>query len=806
MPPVIVPPISQAEQPYEKLDPRLAALLELEDRVFEPADEPGQAVAAPPASGGHESMRGAGGRRGQVRQRRSGPLAFLTGPRSFVGTFEPARGGHEAARFSTVAVFVTARSPAALDSIAQRACDIVWRGRAGRVATTDVHPAQLAVLEKDPDVVAVEWTGGAKPKGPVAGGRTAARARRGVSPRAAVGLGEGAVARGEGVVVGIVDAEGIDIYHPAFTTARGTNRIRALWDQALPCSPGGAGEVPSPYGYGTVYTPRDVHRELDGDNRDRYSVVGHVPLKLSHGTMVAGVAAGGEGEDPALLGVAPGADIVFVSTQASGAGALAAMTEIAEAVDFVFREAGDRPCVVNVSLGDELGPRDGTSPVERFVDELLAERPGRAVVVSAGNEHEARRHASGVAAGGGEVVVVCEAHRHLSRHAVIEIWYGGVQDGEAGISVQIESPGGACATALIPPDGLGRAFDLGETRLIVASVKRYPGNGDALIRVEMFPRTADGAMDRGEYRLKLTGDGARRPFHAALDHTAFRLRVEGVEGVLPPITLASPATCRSAVTVGACDHARGLEASFSSRGPDRGGVVKPEVLACGVTLRAPAAATLSRAYDLFTGTSAAAPLVTGAIALAFEHARRCGRLLAVEETFAFVRAAGCGEARRLLLPPDGRLAGLFEAAGIRLGEGTGAEIEHRDSARSRGVREAPMNREKENEGEIMSAQDTKTAPRGRDLVREKDGKQVGIGFYTLIQNSVQTGRLLVVEENDKMIEHWDLWSGFRQPSWGNTSQEIVFEYVSEPISLSTFRSNIGQNSTYIVASCEQVFL
>ena len=135
-----------------------------------------------------------------------------------------------------------------------------------------------------------------------------------------------------------------------------------------------------------------------------------MPLKISHGTMVAGIAAGGGVADPDARGVAPAADIVFVSTRASEAGAFAAMTEIAEAVHYVRSKAGDRPCVINVSLGDDLGPRDGTSPVERFFDEACAERPGLAIVVAAGNSNERETHVSGFCSEeGGQVTVVCAA-------------------------------------------------------------------------------------------------------------------------------------------------------------------------------------------------------------------------------------------------------------------------------------------------------------------------------------------------------------------------------------------------------------
>jgi hypothetical protein len=686
--PNIVKPISVATDTHDKLDPRLAALLELDDRVFEPVDAEPQAVADEPPKegslrggfeGAWERSRGAA----RARERRSGPLAFLRGIRPNVAVpsgEEGHRSGHEAARFSRAPVFVTARSPGALDSVALKAGGIEWRSRAGQMATADVDIRVLQELEGHADVLAIEWTGGAKPLGSPGD-------RRGVAPRRAVGLdGDTALFDGSGVVIGVVDIEGIDIYHPDFSTAGGTPRILAIWDQTVKVPPGKLGRVPAPYGYGVVYTRTDLWVELDPNRRERYEHVAHTPLKVSHGTMVAAVAAGGGVEDSSARGVAPGADVVFVDTRASGAGALAAMTEIAEAVDFVFRTAGDRPCVVNVSLGDDLGAHDGTSPVERFFDELLKEKAGRAVVIAAGNSNGSPVHATAAVPAGGTATLVCTALRPSRRHAVVEIWYDEALAGERGIAVSILSPGRHLSTPRIPTDGRARAFDLGGTRLIVASTKRYPESDNALLRIEMFPAAGDGSMDVGQYRITLTGDERARTVHAWLDHPFFELRAEAPAAEAPrPITLTSPGTCKGAVTVGACDDATGAQASFGGCGPGRGGVDKPDVLACGVALRTASAATLNRTHAAFTGTSAAAPLVTGALALAFQYAARRGVSLTAEQTRRLVRAAadlhaapvGASAAEglsppargvppRFMLRPDAAFDEVLAAAGIAL--------------------------------------------------------------------------------------------------------------------------------------------
>lgn len=91
----------------------------------------------------------------------------------------------------------------------------------------------------------------------------------------------------------------------------------------------------------------------------------------------------------------------------------------------------------------------------------------------------------------------------------------------------------------------------------------------------------------------------------------------------------------------------------------------------------------------------------------------------------------------------------------------------------------------------------------QDITRSQDGQQIGVGYYTLRQATIEVGRLLVVETNQgTSTEHWDLSPRFRQPSWSNTRQDIVFEYKGEPISLKEFVQGIRTGCTYIIAQCK----
>ena len=81
----------------------------------------------------------------------------------------------------------------------------------------------------------------------------------------------------------------------------------------------------------------------------------------------------------------------------------------------------------------------------------------------------------------------------------------------------------------------------------------------------------------------------------------------------PDITLTIPSTASQVITVGAYDSRYQAYADFSGRGYTRvTNLVKPDLAAPGVNITA---ARAGGGYDTMTGTSFAAPFVTGSAAL-----------------------------------------------------------------------------------------------------------------------------------------------------------------------------------------------
>ena len=174
---------------------------------------------------------------------------------------------------------------------------------------------------------------------------------------------------GEGVVVGVVDA-GFDYMHAAFRRpADGALRIKRVWEQGATTLDGAS--APAKYGYGIELNTPELIEKAQGDSDSN-----------SHGTHVAAIAAGSDAyKDGAYVGNAPDADIVLVALDLNAS----TNADISNAVQYIFDYADEvgKPCVVNLSLGNQDGPHDGTSTFDTMTDAMQG--PGRLIVGAAGN-------------------------------------------------------------------------------------------------------------------------------------------------------------------------------------------------------------------------------------------------------------------------------------------------------------------------------------------------------------------------------------------------------------------------------------
>lgn len=443
---------------------------------------------------------------------------------------------------------------------------------------------------------------------------------------------------GKGVMVGVVDA-GFDYRHPAYRTADeegAPTRIQRVWEQSL--NDGTA--HPEGFEYGGELVGNDNLIAASGD-----------VVTSSHGGHVLGIAAGREYNHNGWGGVAPEADIALVSMGTT----LEGNVNIADGVAYLFNVAklNEEPCVVNLSLGAQIGPHDGTSLFDRMTDAMQGE--GRILVGSAGNFGADPMHVATT----GETAIKAKVDfkSSSSRQGKIDVWgtpgmpfkvqvqvvrnstgelYSDTElmdaAAEGGASAEVTLTGNAkgtvnVATEVNPNNSRPHALiDLDITQMRFGySLVLYIEPTGADNRVDAW---ADGVyvqFDKKPGEGYVAGDTERT--FGEIGGTGKRIITVGSYNTRTEYTTAG-STSISTVP----DETLGYISAFSSAGPTLDGRMKPEVVAPGCLLiSALNGNSVSLSSDLLAGyatyeghtqywgymqgTSMSSPLVAGTVAL-----------------------------------------------------------------------------------------------------------------------------------------------------------------------------------------------
>jgi subtilisin family serine protease len=438
---------------------------------------------------------------------------------------------------------------------------------------------------------------------------------------------------GAGVVVGIVDT-GIDFTHPDFKKSNNQTRVKYLWDQTR------VGTQPSGFTYGAEWTESQINAgtptEEDTDG---------------HGTHIAGIAAGNGratgGGFPAYryVGIAPEADLVVVKSYPSD-------DRVIDGVNYVFQKAGamGKDAVVVLAVGHQRGAHDGSYYFDTAISALTG--PGRIVVAAAGNYagksiHAVLDLASGATGTINFRVPVAIQNPTINEYVEIEGWHNPT----ASFKVKLTSPSGyttnwinpgASSTTLITTDG---AF-------FVQNAMETSSKGGKKVRVYLYetggvlPRTGTWRIDA--QRLSGTTTGLLDAWVSDwyLDSGTDSLRFTSNVNLTKLIP--SPATADSVIAVGAYVTKTewtnatgalsfyvgaplvGAIADFSSPGPRRDGVQRPDLAAPGYGVMAALAAEVAGrtsntwiaedgVHRILRGTSQAAAHAAGAVALLLDN-------------------------------------------------------------------------------------------------------------------------------------------------------------------------------------------
>ena len=480
---------------------------------------------------------------------------------------------------------------------------------------------------------------------------------------------------GAGQTVCVIDM-GCDFAHRNFRRADDTQKTRLKWLYVMQHAVSGTARtyeaaeldtfIASNSGPYQDYNPNDPSYHCIPPGEDG-----------AHGTMVLDIA-GGNGTGTGLIGVAPQADLCFVQVRISGgtgrryiegADVLTALAFATARVDAI----PNMRAVFNVSLGSNDGPHDTIdhllSEWNIAVNMLFKNKPDRALVVSAGNQNRADIHASGTlfaSAPATPVPTVFDIFvpRNDRRPNGFKIWIDGKHSNHTQRIALVDFKGAPQGFAPVWQTTTGPQFkfydDDGREAGVLRKEVRYgtkPNERLWFIEGRIDPalaRPSQGATDRWEiWRIELTATGSvASPMRLDawlerddLDQASFR-NPKLPQGVIANsmvdarITLsAAAAGIESAIVAGAASAATYLPGTpkeglglggampFSSSGPTRDGLLRPDVLAPGEVVAGakscgdPIAGRTGYGKaetTAMSGTSMAAPHVAGLIALLME--------------------------------------------------------------------------------------------------------------------------------------------------------------------------------------------
>lgn len=434
---------------------------------------------------------------------------------------------------------------------------------------------------------------------------------------------------GEGVLVGVIDS-GIDYQSPEFLSEDGSSRIQAIWDQNLTAEEvnkavGANGEFA-----GTAMPPAGFKT---GVEFDKYRIDAALRIRnpgqlvpsfdtSGHGTAVTAIAAaGGNFGSGQYQGVAPESELLIVKLGSPIAGSFPRTTELMRALTYLVKKAVEleKPLAINLSFGNTYGAHDGTSLLERFLDNV-AEIGKTVICVGSGNEGAAGGHVSGRTEdvqAGGSLRVELNVAEYQSTFSV-QLWKEYVDR----FSITLISPSGTREEIDTFRTGIDRVT-IEQTEILIYVGEPSPYSVNQEIYFDFLPMGA--YVSAGVWAFEL------REINTALGSYDFYLPSDNVLNAgtgffapQPDKTLTIPSTASKVITVGAYDAVYDAYADFSGRGYPlqsvvgervNQGSIKPDIAAPGVAIN-----TIGPqgAFVQVSGTSFATPFVTGSAALLME--------------------------------------------------------------------------------------------------------------------------------------------------------------------------------------------
>lgn len=412
--------------------------------------------------------------------------------------------------------------------------------------------------------------------------------------------------KGRGVLVGIVDT-GIDYTQEVFRYEDGTSKIQYIFDQTV------RGNTPEGFFIGTEYTNAQINEALQSENP--YDIVPQRDT-VGHGTFIASVAAGRENAS-GFIGAAPDSELIVVKLKKARPYYLERYlippeqenvyesTAVMIGIEYVLSKARElnRPVVIYLGVGTNLGGHDGFSLIEQYLSEVASLR-GVCVCIAGGNENQAGHHMTNTLTLTGEEQNIDVRVGDDAGNIYISIWSSAADR----ISVAVRSPTGELVSRA--PARSGISYDtkliLEEAGVTIAYYFPVEGSGSQLTVIKLYNATP------GIWSIIVHGDIILNgTYHSWLPLTGFV--APGVEFLTPSsnTTIVVPATAFGIISCGAYNATTDSMYIRSSWGPTRAPAQAPDLVAPGVGV----GGIYPTGDGTMDGTSAANALTAGACAL-----------------------------------------------------------------------------------------------------------------------------------------------------------------------------------------------
>ncbi len=422
---------------------------------------------------------------------------------------------------------------------------------------------------------------------------------------------------GDGTIVGIIST-GIDYMNPRFTNDNGTTRIVGIWDQTLPKV-----SEDTEVSFGRQYTRLNINEALKNASigRNPYSIVAHRDDN-GYGTSVAAVVGGRKlsPNDP-LVSVAPKCEFAIVKLKPAKEVDLEANAidiasrnvyggaEIGYALTYLseLQQKLNKPMVVYLPLGSNLGGHDGGTILERHIDNL-SQRRGFIVVTTAGDQGSSETHVSGKLDQTGDRKTIVLNVDEDQRNILISIYT--VRPDR--ISIGITSPTAESIERIeIPPkNGETTSIAFGESIVVVQYFIEEKGVGDQ--RVDVIIRNVKG----GVWQINLNGDFILNGRYDAWIPQRPVLKMDTrFFNPDPLITIMTPSTSNSIITTTYFDQERKQFSPISGNGYTRDGRIKPSIAVAGADVLT---VGLNNEYIVVNGLPMSGAILAGVVALLLE--------------------------------------------------------------------------------------------------------------------------------------------------------------------------------------------